>query len=40
MVNDRGRRPSPLRLAIWIVVGAFAVYLIVNGLLGIAGKGG
>jgi hypothetical protein len=35
-----GRRPTPTRLLVWIVVGAIAVYLIVNGLIGILAKGG
>jgi hypothetical protein len=39
-VNEPGRRPTPLRLGIWVVVGALAIYLIVNGLLGIMAKGG
>jgi len=39
-VTDKGRRPTLLRLAIWIVVGGLAVYLIVNGALGIVAKGG
>jgi len=39
MSPDR-RRLTPQRVAIWVVVGAIAVYLIVNGLIGIAVKGG
>jgi hypothetical protein len=39
-VTDKGRRPTLLRLAIWIVVGGLAIYLIVNGVLGIMAKGG
>ena len=38
--GDKGRRPTTLRLTIWIIVGGFAVYLIVNGALGIMAKGG
>jgi hypothetical protein len=39
MTDDR-RRPTLLRLAIWVVVGGLAVFLIVNGALGIMAKGG
>ncbi len=38
--GDKRLRPTLLRLTIWIVVGALAVYLVINGLLGIAAKGG
>jgi hypothetical protein len=34
-----GRRPTALRIAIWVVVGVVAVVLIVLGLIGIAVKG-
>ena len=34
------RGPSPTRILIWVVVAGVAIYLIVNGLLGVAQKGG
>ena len=33
-------RLTPLRLTIWLVVGAVGVYLVVSGVLGIIAKGG
>lgn len=36
-----GRKgPTATRIVIWVVAGGAAVYLIVNGLIGIVQKGG
>jgi hypothetical protein len=40
MSDGKRLRPTLLRLVIWIVLGALAVWLIVNGLLGMMAKGG
>jgi hypothetical protein len=38
-VTEPGRGPGRARIIVWIVVGALAVYLLVNGILGILEKG-
>jgi hypothetical protein len=40
MRSAPGPRPTALRIAIWVIVGAVAVVLIVLGLIGVAVKGG
>jgi hypothetical protein len=34
------RGPSPTRILIWVVVGGIAIYLIINGVIGVVQKGG
>ncbi len=34
-----GRRITPARVTMWIVVGGIGVYLLVSGILGILAKG-
>jgi hypothetical protein len=34
------RRPSPARIAIWLVVGAVGVYMLASGVIGIVAAGG
>jgi hypothetical protein len=34
------RRPTTLRIAVWIVVGAIALFLIGDGILGLLSRGG
>ncbi|WP_183060662.1 hypothetical protein [Leifsonia sp. Leaf264] len=37
--DDGGKKPvSNARLAIWLAVGGFAVYMIVSGIIGIVSK--
>lgn len=35
-----GVRPTLARVVVWVVVGALALFLIVNGLIGVVQKGG
>jgi hypothetical protein len=37
--RDPGRGPTRLRLIVWIVVGAIALFLIATGVVGILQKG-
>jgi hypothetical protein len=38
--SDNRQRPTATRIAIWVIVGAVGIYLVVSGVLGIIAKGG
>ena len=37
--RNRPRRPSPGRIAIWVIVGGIGLYLLLSGLIGVLGGG-
>ncbi|MCT9820713.1 hypothetical protein N3K63_10510 [Microbacterium sp. W1N] len=38
-LEPEDKRPSPARVAIWVVVGGIGVYLLVSGIIGIVSGG-
>jgi hypothetical protein len=40
MPNEPGRRPTTLRIVVWVVVAAIALFLIGDGILGLLSRGG